>query len=103
MRTLLMLKMRVLMQMYRCKAKAQHAAPRGSKRNPGTSSRSQQLCHTANTWQHGQTSEFKELQTKKDGSHEPIFSSFFWEPLAWSDFDRSFGSLDVGPLTRICK
>jgi hypothetical protein len=81
MRPLLILKMRVLMQMYRCKAKAQHAAPGASatlsRRHDHSSSalpHSQQRPNTSMDVQ--RTSVFK----RKDGSHEPIFSSFYWVP-----------------------
>jgi hypothetical protein len=77
MRPLLMLKMRVLMQMYRCKAKAQHAAPR-EQAQP-----SHVVTITAAALPHSQQRP-KELQSskfkRKDGGHEPIFSSFYWVP-----------------------
>ncbi len=92
MRPLLILKMRVLMQMYRCKAKAQHAAPGASAtlaRRHDHSSCSATQPTAANT--------FKELQSsnEKMEAMNPFSVHFIGYPLAWSDFGR-FGPFGRG-------
>ena len=93
MRPLLMLKMRVLMQMHRCKAKAQHAAPR-EQAQP-----SHVVTITAAALPHSQQrpNTFKELQSsnEKMEAMNPFSVHFIGYPLAWSDFG-SFGPFGRG-------
>ena len=90
MRPLLMLKMRVLMQMYRCKAKAQHAAPR-EQAQP-----SHVVTITAAALPHSQQRP-KELQSsnEKMEAMNPFSVHFIGYPLVWSDFG-SFGPFGRG-------